>query len=447
MKRFLILGILAVGGLSALASGLVWGHHRSAVDWHCHRVLVLSSDDWGLCGFLPDTTVIASVDRQALAPGQIPDVYWHSTLEDSAMVAELGSVLARHRGRDGLPAVLQPNYIMASLSYHQEGPDSLPTWTEHVLPDTPPGFERPGLWTAVRNLQQAGVWHPELHGRLHYDPVLRLQRTSASVAIQQAAALQILPFPGIDTAWELGPWRDLDLIARELDQNLDQFTAAFGSPPRSVIAPDYLWEDEHENLWVDRGLRVIQGQRQQERTTWRGTQGRLQKVMHRVWTRWWRADRVYIDRNCLFEPVQQIAGQRTTPRARAEIQAAWNRGEPAVLQAHRINFVHLDPGVRALGLREVDRLLTELAPSEPLFLVDGELADLKRRGTAWALRGDQIIVRNLTRSRRLVVVPPLALAAARGRHQPGPERPDRSLVLSLAPGESRIIGAPVRPGS
>lgn len=447
MKRLLILCILAAGGLSALAGGLVWGHHRSAVDWHRHRVLVLSSDDWGLCGFLPDTTVIASVDRQALAPGQIPDVYWHSTLEDSAMVAELGAVLGRHRGRDGLPAVLQPNYVMASLSYHRPEPDSLPTWTEHVLPETPPGFERPGLWTAVRSLQQAGVWHPELHGRLHYDPDLRRQRTAASKAVQQAAALQILPFPGIDTAWELGPWRDLDLIAREFEQNLDQFTVAFGSPPRSVIAPDYLWEDEHEDLWVDHGLRIIQGQRQQERTTWRGNQGRLQKVLHRVWTRWWRADRVYIDRNCLFEPVQQSAGQNTTQRARAEVQAAWNRGEPAVLQAHRINFVHLDPQVRALGLREVDRLLTELAPGEPLYLVDGELADLKRRGTAWAVRGDQVIVRNLTRSRRLVVVPPPALAAVRGRQQADPERPHRSLVLSLAPGETRVIGALARPGS
>lgn len=438
MNRILLGIAAALAGCLLLAVGLVWGQHRSVVDWGQVRALVLASDDWGLCGFLPDSTAIAHVDREALSPGNIPEVYWHSTLEDSASIAALGAVLGRHRGRDDLPAILQPNYILASLAYHPDAPDSQSLWTERELPDTPPGFERPGLWQAVRELQAAGLWHPELHGRWHYDPAVRIMRTAASPAVQAAAARQIIAFPDIDTAWELDRRRDRALIANELQRNLSKFEELFGRPPRSIIAPDYLWDDTHERLWIQQDLRVIQGQRQQQRAEWRGERGRVKKILHRVWTRWWRADRNYIDRNCLFEPVQHAPDHATTDLARADVLSAWQRREPAVLQVHRINFVHLDPRIPAFGRAELDSLLTDLTRCDPVFLVDGELAALARRGTSWVVRGDRVIARNLTRSRRLLVVPAAALreAAARAGIVGSPE----TLVLWLEPGETRVIG-------
>jgi len=428
--------------LGGLAVGLVWGHPRSAVDWQRGRAVVLASDDWGLCGFLPDSAAIAHLDREALAPGQIPDAYWHTTLEDSAMVAALGAVLQRHRGRDGLTAVLQPNYIMASLAYVPATADSLPRWIEQALPAVPPGYERPGLWRAVQDLQRAGLWHPELHGRWHYDPRLRQARTAAAPPVQAAAARQILAFPDCDTAWELGSWRDLALIEDELRYNLEQFGALFGGLPRSVIAPDYYWNDAHEQLWIAHGLRVIQGQRQQRQSAWRGWRGRVSKVGHRVWTRWWRSDRVYIDRNCLFEPVLPLPEPAHAARAYREVTGAWARHEPAVVQAHRINFVHLDAAVRRLGLLELERLLSHVTAERPVFLVDGELAALSRRGTSWVVRGDALVVRNLTRARRLVVVPEQALRTLASQRDTAAQGiPQRSLLLTLAPGESRVLHA------
>jgi len=95
--------MLILGGLSlGLAVGMVWGRSPGLVEWCRARAVCIESDDWGLCGFLPDSSAIAAMDREALAPGHFPDVYWHSTLEDSAMVAELAAVLKAHVGRDGL---------------------------------------------------------------------------------------------------------------------------------------------------------------------------------------------------------------------------------------------------------------------------------------------------------------------------------------------------------
>lgn len=423
-----------------LAAVLIWGAPRSAVDWRRLRAVCLASDDWGLPGFVPDSLAIAHLDRRALAPGGVMEVYWHSTLEDSAMVADLGAVLARHRDRDGLPAVLQPNYILASLAYDPDAGPGEPAWRELELPQAPPGYERPGMWRAVLDLQRAGLWHPELHGRWHYDPELRKRRTAASPAVQAAAARQILPFPGAESAWELGSWRDPDLVARELDRNLVRFRELFGYPPRSVIAPDYHWLDRHEDLWCARGLRVIQGQRQQRQPGWQGRSGRLRKLAHRIGTRWSRPDRVYLDRNCLFEPVQGRSGEASQQASFQEVTRAWARGSPAIVQTHRINFVHLDAALRRRGLAALDDLLRRIAGRDPAFLVDAEVADLRRRGTSWAVRGRQVVLRNYSHSRRLVVVPAEAVAAAAAA-QGGDPSSARPLVQTLDAGEVRILAA------
>ncbi|MBD3221794.1 hypothetical protein GF314_11190 [bacterium] len=441
MKRWLE-GLVAIAVVGfGLAVGMVWGRSPALVEWERARAVCIQSDDWGLCGFLPDSSAIVALDREALAPGPFPEVYWHSTLEDSAAVASLAGILATHHGRDGLPAVLQPNYILGSLEY-ASGPDSMATWIEHRLPDVPAGYERPGLWKAVRDARLAGVWHPELHGRWHYDPGRRKANTAGRDAVEAAASRQILVFPDSERSWELGPWRAREELRAELAGNLRIFADLFGREPRSVIAPDYVWNDADEAMWLAHDLRVIQGQRQQRMASWRGLEGRVRKVFHRTLTRWWRRDRVYLDRNCIFEPVQQIDSRGITTAAAAAVREAWARGEPAVLEAHRINFSHLDQRVPDLGRRELDRLLAGLDRDGAIFLVDGEVAGLQRRGTSWAARGTRIVLRNYTHSRRLVVLPAAARAVTARLRGQEPERAG-PLVFSLAPGETRIVRGPI----
>ncbi len=434
-STWLTTGILLLG----LAVGMVWGRSPAAVDWGRARAICIESDDWGLCGFLPDSTALAGLVPDELSPGEFPEVYWRSTLEDSTVLAQLCAVLASHPGRDGMPAVMQANYILASQGYHPGPVDSVVAWTTHVLPDAPPGYDRPGLFDAVRDGMLAGVWHPEFHGRWHYDPALRHERTAASSAVRTAASHQILVFPGSEEAWELGPWRDAAVVAREFEQSVAEFKTLFGYAPRSVIAPDYVWNDANEAIWCERGLRVIQGQRQQRKASWRGYPGRFRKVLHRTWARWSRHDRVYLDRNCIFEPVQQEAPRSITEGAIASVRSAWRRDEPAILEAHRVNFSHLDSLVHQLGRGELGYLLEELQADQPVYLVDGELAGLQRRGTSWALRGDRIVVRNFSRTQRLVVVPAEALASA-GTLRGGGQPASSSLILALEPGETRVLG-------
>lgn len=401
-------------GLLAAALGLAWlaGASRGAVDWRAARAVVIESDDWGLCGFLPDGAAAGDAERSAWRAEVAPPVYWDSTLEDSAAVAALAAVLAECRGRDGLAPVLQANMIVSALS-PPVGPGPLTAdaaWTRHDVPDRPAAYARPGLETAVDAAIDRGVWRPELHGSFHYDPDRRRAAVAADPLALAAARRGVLPFPGSATAWELGPQRPPAALAAELDRALELFARRFGRRPSSVCAPDYVWDGRSERLWQARGLTVIQAKREQRSPLW--PSGRLdhraRKVLARAWDRLAHLGRAYLDRNVRFEPAQAPGDSALVARTLAAIGAAWRRGEPAVVESHRINYVRLTPGAAAAGRRQLGSLLAALTretANAPLFLTDDEVAQLQAGGTSWTRRGDRLVVRNLTRSLRLVTIP------------------------------------------
>ncbi len=404
-----------------LGAGFLDGRDNSAVDWSAMRAVAFESDDWGLPGFVPGAGAWAGIDREALAPGRFPAVYWESTLEDSAQVAELAAVLASVRGRDGLPAVLQPNYILGSWGY-EEG-----RWRRYSLPDAPAAYDRPGMWRAVGEARRKGVWHPELHGFFHYDVDMRRERALEPGAAREATLRGILLFPGSEQARELGPWRIGEGLVTDFHEARALFGRIFGVEPRSVIAPDYTWNGRVEGIWERVGLAVIQGKREQRNPDLpRGSGGRILKLLERRLARLVHPGRRYLERNARFEPVQFPEPAAVGRSCLEEIRAAWREGEPAIVETHRVNFAHVDPGVTATGRHELGALLSALEPAGPVFLVDHEIDQLADVGVSVRVVPDRgVVLRNGTRSRKVAALP--------GR--PGQER--ARLVL-LSPGANLL---------
>ncbi|MBK7045869.1 MAG: hypothetical protein IPH48_04940 [bacterium] len=404
-------GVAAMAALAAAA--LLTAGPRDAVNWAQVRAVALESDDWGLAGFVPSDAAWEGLRREDLTPGAFPAVYWRSTLEDSAMVADLAAVLRARRGRDDRPAILQPNYVLSSLAW-EDG-----QWRRYDLPELPRAYPRPGLWRAVASARATGVWQPEYHAVWHYDPELRQEATAASAVALEAASRGIMLFPGSEAARELGPWRSDAALAAELDAGLRIFSDLFGSRPRSLIAPDYTWNGRVERLWSSRGLRVIQAKREQRHPDLpSGVAGRLLKVVDRQWSRAAHPDRTYLERNCRLEPVQDTDPMAVARRCVEETARAWQRGEPAVVETHRVNFAHVDTAVVGTGLRALAAYLDgvgALPGPGAVFLTDAEIAALARNGTSLAERGAERIARNGTRSRRLVDAGPGGGAAQGSR--------------------------------
>jgi hypothetical protein len=408
-KFFLLLGILT--GILATGSFL-FGDSRSLVDWRSLRAVVIESDDWGLAGFVPDGEAWSGLDRQALETGSFPPVYWLSTLEDSLMVSALNTVLARHEGRDGRPAVFQPNYVMSSLAYVQD------TWTRFDLPNFPPSYQRPGLWEAVHRGIADGTWYPEFHATWHYDPDVRKQEALGNDFARQVTSRGIMLFPGSEGARELGAWRSRQELEGDLDHSLAVFLNLFGRKVNAVMAPDYHWDGRIESMWENRNLRVIQGKREQINPAWgSGSAARVRKYLDRQWSRWRHSGRIYLERNCRLEPVQAPDPAAVVKACVADTRKAWAAGQPAIVESHRINFVHTDSALVAAGLAALDRYLGEISndpAGAPVYLTDHELAQLLVKGTSWRVQGGGVVVRNATRGKKVVAIPAAALARAAG---------------------------------
>lgn len=434
--------LLLLVALAVLAGAFLFGGPRGAVDWRDLRAVVLQSDDWGLAGFVPHAQAWDGLDRDALGPGRFPEVYWNSTLEDAAMVSELSTILGSVQDADGLPGLFQPNYVMGSLAWEPEaGRDA---WVRRDLPDLPPGYERPGLWAAVAEATAEGTWHPEFHAAFHYDPEVRKRKALESDLAREVTRRGIMLFPGSEAARELAPSRSSEEKARELDRALAVFADLFGRPARSIMAPDYTWDATMEALWDRRGLRVIQGKREQRHPgAGYGAMDRIRKLLGRRADKVFRRDRVYLERNCRLEPVQAPDPAAVIESCLAETRRAWEAGRPAIVETHRVNFAHTDPGIVSTGQRALADYLAGLTQDPgalPRFLADPEVADLTLRGTAWALRGQTLVVRNATRSRKVVVVPAAAVARLQARAGNG-ENPGADWLVPVGPREVKKLDA------
>ena len=400
MRRWLVTAV----GLHLLA-GFLGGGTAGRVDWRTARVLVLESDDWGLCGFVPCDHVVPADIRRRLRTGRVPPGYWESTLEDSTAVADLDGLLAARRGRDGVPAVLQANYILGWWQLDGQG-----KWRRGLLPELPAPYRRTGLWSAVRAAEAHGTWRAELHGLWHYDPVRRRQAVAADTLARRLAETGVLPFPAMQRAWELAPWRPDSTVTRELATALTVFRSLFDRRPVSVIAPDYVWGRRHERLWAGAGISVVQAKREQRRPGRdTGLVGRARKWLERSWRRVTERRLVYMERNARLETAQHGGRPEVLVDCLAAVRRAWRRGEPAVVECHRLNLVNCRPGVAADGRAALagvlDSLLAAPASQRPRFAVDGEVAQWSRSGCAVRRVGDRWLVRNLTHSRCLVPVP------------------------------------------
>jgi len=87
------------------------------MDWRRLKAVVLESDDWGLCAWVPDDQAHRALAVLPAFRSPAGLRYGRSTLESAADVTSLAATLLEWRGGDGFPPVLQANTIVANPDY------------------------------------------------------------------------------------------------------------------------------------------------------------------------------------------------------------------------------------------------------------------------------------------------------------------------------------------
>jgi hypothetical protein len=344
--------------------------------FHFDRPLViLQSDDWGRAG-LRDQDGLQCLRSAGVNVGERPyDLYTLETAED---VAALHAVLIRHHDSTGRAACLGMNFIVANLDLakmESEGFQQL-----HLLPlaeGFPQLWRRTGLLEAYGAGIGDGTFQPALHGVTHFcgsaverELIAGGERASLLRTLWKAGTPYIhwrMPWIGYEY-WDpeqSAEERFLPATVQQesIGQAVGLFSKLFSTLPRSACAPGYRANGDTHRAWARYGIRVAQN----------GPGALTPPHIDRY-------GMLHLYRNVEFEPA-------TNPSLSIEdcmrtAETCFNRGIPAIVSVHSINFHSSVSGFRERTVQLLNEFLSALQTrhSDLLYLHDDDLYQVAEKG-------------------------------------------------------------------
>jgi len=344
--------------------------------FHFDRPLVLlQSDDWGRVG-VRDQEGLEQLRSHGVALGEHP--YDFYTLETAEDLAALRATLTRHRDSAGRHPRLEMNFVLANLDFSRI---NLGGWRQiRLLPlaeGLPEGWSRPGLLEAYRDGIADGVFRPALHGTTHFCRQAlerNLEGGGARADLLQALWLAGTPY----IHWRM-PWIGYEywdpekpdherFLTAELQRDLigqtvGAFAKLFSSLPRSACAPGYRANHDTHRAWAQYGIRVAQN----------GPGGCVPPHFD-------RHDVLQLFRTVEFEPATDP--EFSLERCWIQAEDCFERGIPAVISVHSINFHSTVKDFRSRTLQLLDQFLSGLESkhSDLRYLHAEELCELVQSG-------------------------------------------------------------------
>jgi len=360
-------------------------------------LVLLQSDDWGRAG-LRDQEGLEQLCAAGLVLGEHP--YDFYTLETAEDLAALSAVLNRHLDSSGRHPCVGMNFILANLDFEKmraEGFENI-----HLLAlaeDLPQGWTRPGLIGAYREGIRSGVFQPALHGSTHFCRSA-VERNMAGKG-ERASLLRTLWGAGTPYIYWRMPWigyeywdpekpKDKRFLSAEtqrewIGQTVGAFAQLFSTLPRSACAPGYRADYDTHRAWAQYGIRVAQN----------GPGGLVPPHLGRHGI-------LHLYRSVEFEPATDPAFSVEACLRRAE--ACFERGVPAVVSVHSINFHSTVQDFRSRTLQFLDEFFAalELKHADLLYVHDEDLHELVSKGSYKTLHGTthvNVTKKNVIRAR------------------------------------------------
>ncbi len=346
--------------------------------FHFDRPLVLlQSDDWGRVG-LRDQEGLEQLRSAGLTLGERP--YDFYTLETAEDLAALSALLKRHRDSSGRHPRVQMNFILHNLDFSQMSVAAF----QHIrlLPlaeGLPHGWNRPGLIAAYREGIDGGVFHPALHGTTHFcRSAVERELTADNDRAHLLRKLWLAGTPYIH--WRM-PWIGYEYWDPEepdgqcflpaekqrelIGQTIGAFAKLFSTLPLSACAPGYRANDDTHRAWAQHGIRVAQNGP--------GFPAPPHFDRHEI---------LQLSRSVEFESA--VGADFSAEACLRRAEACFERGIPAIVSVHSINFHSTVKDFRSHTLRCLDGFLTALESkhADLLYLHDEELFDLVTKGQA-----------------------------------------------------------------
>lgn len=326
--------------------------------WRTKRhIVVIESDDWGAIR-MPSREVY----EKLLSEGYRVDKNVYERTDSLARENDLEAlfeVLKKHKDQSGNHPVFTINCAVANPDFQKIQENDFKEYYYEPFTETLKRY--PGCEHSFELWQQGmkeGLFHPQFHGREH----LNVARWMNALQMNDSDTRYVFRY-GLMGLFPKNDYSKGNVFQVALDdsqfqhqplnqvlmEGLDLFEQIFGYKSETFIAPGYTWSSVLEKTLNDKGVCGIQGMVYQQ------VPGR-KPIRHFMGTKN-QYGQIYTIRNCFFEPTQGSDIEDCLYR----IRCAFHWRKPAIISAHRINFIG---AIREKNRREnvykLDMLLSEV---------------------------------------------------------------------------------------
>jgi hypothetical protein len=348
--------------------------------WRTERkILVIESDDWGSIR-MPSCEVYKKLISKGLdITGS--DYNRLDTLESNDDLTLLYEILYSHNDSVGNHPIITANVVVGNPDFQKIRLSDFSNYYFEPVTETLkryPNHDKVEVLWKQGNFD--GIFHPQFHGREHVNVVRWMN------ALITKSEEIMFTFDNGTTFSGDGDYNfmevldynkpdDLEKMKESLAEGLNLFEKIFGFGSKSFIPPCYTWDSEIEETLYVKGIRYIQGLTVQLVPT--GNFGNYRRKYHFLGKRN-AFGQYFLIRNCFFEP---SLSKNSDPVGdclnRINIAFRWRK--PAVISAHRINFIgSLDEKNRSNNLKLFNDLLNSIIKNWPdvEFMTSDQLGDM-----------------------------------------------------------------------
>lgn len=336
------------------------------------KIVVIESDDWGSIR-MPSVEVYNKLLRQGYHVDRDPFLKYDSLASESDLV-NLMEVLSSVKDKNGNPARITLNTIMANPDFDKIRSCDFQEYHYELFTETLAKYpHHKGSFRLWQEGMGEKLFHPQFHGREHInvDRWMKALRNHDR-NITEAFNNNMISISSEPTGMTFGYMESLDYYSAEEKKNktaviaegLEQFEKVFGFTPASFMGSCFVWDDEIERTLHEKGVQYIQGIVRQLKPEIEKGEHRYKKVYHRTGQKN-ALGQIYLVRNAAFEPCMNEP-HNVTDTCLREIAIAFRCHTPAIISAHRFNFIgNINTGNRDRNLSGFKKVLQEIVRRWP----------------------------------------------------------------------------------
>jgi hypothetical protein len=348
--------------------------------WRTNRkILVIESDDWGSIR-MPSNEVYS---RFISTGFNVSNSNYNrlDTLESNDDLLKLYEVLLSIKDSVGNTPVFTANIVMGNPDFQKIRQSEFTNYYFEPVTETLKRYpNRDRVEVLWKQGNTAGIFHPQFHGREHVNVVRWMN------ALRERTPAIMFTFDNETTFSGDGDYNfmevldyntpdDLEKMEESLTEGLYLFEKVFGFRSKSFIPACYTWSSDIEETLHSNGVMYIQGITVQ--LVPKGSFGNYKKKYHFFGNRNIYGQ-YFLIRNCFFEPsLSKISDPVDECINHINIAFRWQK--PAVISAHRINFIGtLDERNRSNNLKLFHDLLKRVIKNWPEveFMTSDQLGEL-----------------------------------------------------------------------